>query len=246
MRPRPYIGVTGFMSRLEVEAVLSIFPENGPRDLMVGVLASAKTMAEPPIPVRWPQRYPRKEDIADIFVDDPRAVNLVHYATDDRHTLGEQLPRIPGGDLMHGYQLNVAWPSINPMKQATKDRRVVLQIGRKAVEEAKDSPSQVAWELSFYRDFVTDVLFDPSGGKGLPLDLDRAAAFVKAIAEACPTLGIGIAGGLSADRLPEVAPLLKRFPFLSIDAEGRLRTENDHLDPGLTLAYVQRALEICS
>lgn len=40
---KPYIGVTGFMKREEVEAVLAAFSENSTHKLMVGVLASSKT-----------------------------------------------------------------------------------------------------------------------------------------------------------------------------------------------------------
>jgi hypothetical protein len=41
----PYIGVTGFMSALEVEAVLAAVPSDKKYVLMAGVLASNKTLA---------------------------------------------------------------------------------------------------------------------------------------------------------------------------------------------------------
>jgi len=40
----PYIGVTGFMSSSEIEAVLGAVPKESRYSLMVGALASGKTL----------------------------------------------------------------------------------------------------------------------------------------------------------------------------------------------------------
>jgi len=42
-------------------------------------------------------------------------------------------------------------------------------------------------------------------------------------------VGIGVAGGLDAENVRELAPLLRDWPDLSLDAEGRLREADDTL-----------------
>ncbi len=250
--PCPYIGITGFMSREEVRAAVLRFPD-GVRDVAVGVLASAKTFANPPISVRRPNRYPAAGEIADILAwgspDDGleillRVLCLVHYATDDAETLGEQLEAVCAAvGRFGGFQLNVAWPPITPRLAAVCKgrRRIVLQINRRAVEQAGGTPQGVIARLATYvaSGLVTDVLFDASGGEGKEIDAEAVAPFVEAAAEAYADLGIGVAGGLCAETLPALAPLVRRFPFLSIDAEGRLRDADDRLDMQKVLAYAR-------
>ena len=71
--------------------------------------------------------------------------------------------------------------------------------------------------------------------------MDDARALMLALRNTYPHLGIGIAGGLSADTLPHIAGLLQEIPDLSIDAEGQLRDENDHLDVNKAVRYVLAA-----
>ena len=75
-----YIGVTGFMNNSEVKKAIEIVPENTTYNLMVGILMSSKTLAG--FANKYPSRYPQRENIADIFIDHPKALNLIHYSTD--------------------------------------------------------------------------------------------------------------------------------------------------------------------
>ena len=136
----PYIGVTGFMSALEVEAVLSAVPTDKKYLLMVGVLASNKTLAGGP--GKWPGRYPSAEKIRDIFVIAPKTLNLIHYATYDRVNLSAQLEELAavGGPFLNGFQLNVCWPNPFDLEViARRNLRIVLQIGAKALEQSSSS-----------------------------------------------------------------------------------------------------------
>ncbi len=91
---RPYIGLTGFSSCAEIDCALEAFGRVGPieagavrdvlgksraipRLLMCGVLV--KETFGPSR--RYPGRYPAVETIADIFSDDPRALNLLHFCS---------------------------------------------------------------------------------------------------------------------------------------------------------------------
>jgi hypothetical protein len=241
MRPVPYIGVTGFMSQGEVAAALNAFrdgPATGGRKIMVGVLASSKTLAGQKN--KWPNRYPAPRDIARLFSTDPRALNLIHYATDDQSTLDEQLRTLLrlGGPNLHGFQLNMAWPDPGAL-EVLEGKRVVLQIGAKAIALAGDAEDIASCVDEYTHDgHITDVLIDASGGKGVPMDPDLVIACVDAIADWHPDLGIGVAGGLSAATLGSLRPITGTFPFVSIDAEGRLRTDDDRLDVAAMQEYL--------
>ncbi len=181
---RGYIGITGFMKRAEVERALAHL-EHPPheheahRQLMVGVLVSLDTLNGKP-PARYPNRYPAIKQVAKIFTDDPRALNLIHYVTSDRSTLPDQFARLikAGGPNLHGFQLNMRWPDPAALAPLL-GLRVVLQIGEKALEEANHDPKAIAILVGAYVDIVTDVLIDPSGGGGRPIDLEHSLAYVR-------------------------------------------------------------------
>lgn len=107
----PYIGVTGFMNDNEVHGVLEVFDESVSARLMVGVLVSDTTLGGQSN--KHSHSFPKREEISNIFVDDPRVLNLLHFNTHNRDELLAQLRTGMkyGGPNCHGFQLNVAWPN---------------------------------------------------------------------------------------------------------------------------------------
>lgn len=244
--PRSYIGVTGFLHRQEVEAALAAMPQNLDKELMVGVLACAQTLRGETN--KWPNRYPRVNEIANIFISNARTLNIIHYNTDDQNTLEIQLARMIrlGGPVLDGFQLNMVWPDPNMLKRAFAERpiRVILQIGVNAYRKVGSNPDQLAQQLDAYKGVVTNILFDPSGGLGRSIDPTTAFAVLHAIRARHPTLGLGIAGGLCAETLHTIKPITQQFPQVSIDAEGRIRKHPDAiLDQEKTAAYIRVAAE---
>lgn len=230
----PYIGVTGFMSRTEVSEALAMVPQGSTRRLMVGVLMSSKTFAG--LPNKWPGRYPKKEVAADIFIDDPRALNLIHYNTDAHNTLQDQLidiTRFIGSDRFDGFQLNVRWPGATDIRNYQRmfpDKLIVMQIGGGALSDVEQIGrlGDILYLVYDHRAccgwIIDSILIDPSGGKGLPLDTTKGAEHLREAHHRFPEMGIGIAGGLGPETLHLIEPLMREFPNLSIDTEGRLRT----------------------
>ena len=239
----PYIGVTGFMSKEEITEAVGVFdrlPYESDRKLMVGVLASCKTLAG--FTNKHPNRYPRVNSIEGLFPPHRRTLNLIHYATDDSHTLDDQLEtliRLGGRDL-DGFQLNVCWPDPNTIN-VPKCMRIVLQLGSAALQQADNRPETVAEMLDYYKDRITDVLVDASAGKGIPINPDTAQAYVRAIRSRHRWLGVGVAGGLCSSALPRLRQLAEHYTSISFDAEGRLRDEEDHLDMKKVKPYIQMA-----
>lgn len=225
-----YIGVTGFVARDEVLAVLSVVPPDGPK-LMVGVLVNSKTVYGEP---NSKHRYPPKIDVGNIFVDDPRVLNLVHFNTRQISFYYEMLGAyILAGEHCHGFQLNIAWPDVGTLSSwriSEPTAIVVLQIGGTAFYMVGNDHQRLADKIEReYKGLIDYVLFDLSGGEGRLLNVSVCTKSLRALFERDLPIGLGVAGGLSPSMLPLVAPLLREFPGLSINAESGLRNGDDHL-----------------
>jgi hypothetical protein len=220
------------MTQAEVRATIAAYSkawaEEAPgreptHDLMIGVLATADTLAGKK-PGKF-RRYPRVEDIADIFVTGPRVLNLVHYA-------GNKSPenlltlRAAAGPRCDGYQFNGSWPEHGDMATLCGEHRqerpftalrIVLQT-RTLDFSTASAP------------LATDLLLDLSGGKGIPIDLPAA---VRMLRHSPWSRGIGLAGGFCAESLPpawlfaEAAGVSMNLYGLSLDAEGKVRDDAD-------------------
>lgn len=229
------VGVTGFMARDEVLAALDALPEG--LTLMVGVLASAKSLRGERN--KWWRRYPRAEDIADIFVDDPRCLNLVHFAPGEMGANAGVVERISalGGPRCDGIQFNGVWPTL---MGAAVPRTVILQY-----KPGLSDPEATAALVRAFGVKKTHVLIDASGGRGEGLNLSMAERQIVALRAQEPQMQIGIAGGLCAETLHAASVLIQPYG-LSIDAEGRLRDgdEGGVLNLDKVRAYLKAASEI--
>ena len=237
----PYIGITDFTAREQVRNMLRVFLRGSPiwsrHHLHVGVMMSYKTLHG--LETRFAKAFPRKEDIADIFSDPvPFRMNCLHYADyETRPNIAEDLVRAIhyGGIGIHALQLDMIWPDPKQVARAVRTSRkqlgVILQIGAKAMEYAGDNPVTVVERLRAYEGVIERVLLDKSMGRGLGMDAAALALYARAIRKSFPDLGIAVAGGLGPDTLNLVEPLVKEFPGLSIDAQGRLRPSGSALDP---------------
>jgi len=250
----PYIGVTGFMSREEISEALSVFPFSVPRKLMVGILVSWKSLRGIPLKKRWQKQFPSPRLVRDLFSDDQRVINLVHYSTEEgkEEFLVEDMLNIHNlvGKNLHGFQLNISWPEIQLLKECREreltNTYIVLQISRKAVEMTGNTLQGVVDALSRYVELIDAVLLDPSGGRGQPFDTARAREFLTAITHQGWDISLGVAGGLGPDTLHLVEPLISEFPKLNIDAQGQLRDSEFNLDIKRTKTYLKKALRMFS
>ncbi len=247
----PYIGITGFMRKIEVEAALqSLKP--GRHKLMVGVLASGKTLNG--IPNEWRRRYRMPEGFANIFVEHERALNLIHFNTRERklYPVLEKLAlaRAWAGRHCHGFQLNMTWPNpeiLAALRLMPQAPVVVLQIGSDAFKEVDCDPLRVAHKVATqYASYVDYVLIDKSGGFGKALDASFTLHCLNALAAATQgSIGLGVAGGLGGGNVRRLLdPIADKHPQVSIDAQGRLRNENDDLDMTKVLAYIRSAQKV--
>lgn len=253
----PYVGVTGFTTPDEVHQLLAQLADGyqnrlEARPLMVGVLVNSRTLTGKN-PEKQSPRYPTLDDVKPIFEQaqrqgDKMTLRLVHFNTKTPQSLGDELKQLAEhcGWQMEGVQLNVCWPDPDQLKDALKDfRRVVLQIGKEAYQECIYTWKSISLCLNAYKGLITDILIDPSGGRGVLVNLEHMPRTLADIKEKHPNLGIGVAGGLDKKTSKSLAPLFAEFPDLSVDAESRLRSEDDtHLDIVKTREYVKSVFDV--
>jgi hypothetical protein len=256
---RPYIGITGFMNDTEIEAVASGY-DGAHRDpfIMAGILVSSKTFLGKSN--KWPNRYPDFHAIRTMLAygksADLRDIDFyIHYNTDcrDERLLFELLALVGAYPSITGLQLNIAWPDpkvLHAFADMTADRyRIILQIGIGAMSDIGFDPQILVSRLNSYIPSVPVidyVLLDPSGGYGKPMDVQMAEKYLDQIyaKDLHKRFGIGIAGGLCAENVAGIASLIKKFPGLCIDAEGKLRDGDDRLSVRSAVNYANKALEL--
>lgn len=227
-----FIGITDFTTRAETEKMLAVLRREGGnqpvRKLGVGVMVSHSTLHG--LPSRFTDVFPQKEKIADIFFDDPLAVNVLHYADYKGIDVARSLASAAkwGGQNMQAMQLDMTWPStkaIRSFRENRPDIKLILQIGKAAFEQIEESSEELVARLKSYSGDVDYVLLDKSMGQGRPMSAGLLLPFASAVSQKLPDMGIVAAGGLGPDTLNLVEPLLKVCPNLCIDAQGRLRPD---------------------
>jgi hypothetical protein len=133
---------------------------------------------------------------------------------------------------VRGLQLNVLpWMDVNfaplwrTLKRQYPDIALVLQAHKATMTQY--TPQQIAERL---RGLPIDyLLFDASQSRGTIYDLEDMRAYVDAARTERPSLGIVVAGGLSAPVMSShFAPLLGDYSIPSCDAFGQLQSPVTH------------------
>ena len=225
--------------------IANAVPTNSKRKAMIGVLISQRSLRG--CSNQWPNRYPKIDQVADLFLPHPAVFNVVHYNTDDPTSLCQQLSEVIqlAGPNLHGFQLNLPWPPPDELGRFAgqyPSLKFILQIGQESFRIVAERPAGIADRLrEDYQGLVHYVLLDLSAGYGQPLDTSWCLQNLRELQSANLGLGLGVAGGLSSSTLHSVEPLIEEFPSLSIDAEARLRDDGDNLVMSLALDYIERA-----
>jgi hypothetical protein len=106
--------------------------------------------------------------------------------------------------------------------------------------------------MATYKSLPSAVLLDRSMGKGKGMDAEVLLKFAHAWQKTYPgsqTMGpeLIVAGGLGPSTMNLLEPIVRVFPDVSIDAQGRLRPSGDALDPidwDMAEDYLRAALEL--
>ena len=234
---QPYVGVTGVKSPAQVKGVVDCFARHGLCQIgqgsyqgMLGFLVSQKRLAQRDIPG---DQSPAAKDLADLCALVPDGLlPMMHYHTAEKDTLVSQVKELFSVGSMYdrgvcrALQLNVDWPPVGQVEgimDAFPEMRIVLQLPRRATEGR--SVEEIAGLARPYAPSVAYALIDPSGGEGIPFDIDRSVELMLALHEALPGVVIGAAGGLRGETVRQrVEDIRTRYlPPFCIDAQGGLR-----------------------
>lgn len=254
----PYIGITDFTKFEQVEKMLKVFdahlPRGSNRKLHIGVMVSHKTLHN--IPNIWQDVFPAKGDIASIFASH-EAYNCVHFADYGKHkatfvTHNDIVETLHyAGENVHALQLDMTWPDpwqiSQGIRHSGKKVEVILQIGKKSIEEIGDDPHDIVQMLSSYEGVIARVLLDKSMGRGVGMVAQELIPLIHAIKAKYPTLGISVAGGLGPTSIDLVRPIVEMYPDVSIDAQSKLRPSGSALDPvdwDMAAEYLVKALKL--
>lgn len=247
---KPYVGITGITRPAQTRAIDQMlvaldWPDS--HQVMYGVLASGWTLqGRAPTNTR---QYPPAVELGGLVSRHPQALNLIHYNNGRRpYALDMQLASLKAlAPNFNGAQLNFAWPNpVELRREVASPNVIVLQVGSLAMREAgRDKAAQ--W-LRPYGGVVDYALVDPSGGTGKPFDGAYMNLLLNDLSMASRLyrleIMLGIAGGLSAESIPLLAPLLRRFPDLSWDAQAGLRDADDELDLDRVQQYLAASLHL--
>lgn len=249
-----YIGITDFETPKQAQAMADLFAANiGTnimRKLMVGVMMSYKTLNR--ISTSWAGIWPPSEHVSSIFINHTHVLNTLHYADCDGRDVYNSIIRaaIYGGDNLHALQLDMIWPSPKDLigfKESFPNIALVLQIGGPAFAAVGDSPGSLVERLATYDFSIDYILLDKSMGRGIGMQAERLRPFIEAIYKSNSSISVGVAGGLGPTSLHLVEPLIREFPQLNIDAQGRLRPSSNMRDPIdwiLASTYLTKAIQM--
>lgn len=249
--PKPYIGITDFTKHEETIAMQNFFREysgtTGNHALHIGVMMSRKTLNN--IPSKWSNIFPSKRKIADIFVKDKYTLNVLHYADYDGVDVARNLAKATlwGGENMDALQLDMIWPDpavIKSYRLDYPDKEIILQINSKSLAIVDHNVDELLKRLELYGDSVNYCLLDMSMGRGIGLDTNQLLPYLKKLDY--PGRDLAVAGGLCAETLHLIEPLIEQFPDLSIDAQSKLRPSGSAIDPidwQMARAYLEAAVK---
>lgn len=247
-----YIGICDFPSGEQSLESAQFFDSicDSPRmigcKLMIGVMMSFKTMTGKPS--KWTNIFPKKEDVASIFVDHHRAFNTLHYADYDSNTSVAHLVEAVewGGPQLHAIQLDMIWPPdviVKGLKRRFPKLKVVLQINTKALGIVEGNPDLLVEWLKRYGGAVDYALLDKSHGKGIGMEAEVLLPFLRAIADQLPEMGLVGAGGLGPYTMNLAEPLIKEFGTkISLDMQGQLRPSGNAAEDPICWRRADKAL----
>lgn len=235
----PYIGVTDFMSHDQVLQAVAAISEDVFRRLHVGHMMSYKTYHGIPTETGWENIWLRGEKLEALFQPHPKVFNVLHFAdyshpyslTDSSDLIGACKEC---GPYLQGLQLDMIWPRaslIQEVKSAFPHLEIILQLGKTSLQILEKSEGFFDLELERYSKYVDYFLIDWGMGKGQPMDLEMVGSYLDMSCEVLSQEKIAVAGGLGPHTYEVIRGFLQKYPLVSCDAQGQMRSTCKATDP---------------
>lgn len=250
--PQPYAGITGFTTDAHVSHGLRYFAEAGfapdaDHIGMVGFAVDHGIIRSGKAHPHAPRYFRNAADIAPLAERTRQhALNVVHYTPPERQFAAadarEVVAELYQANLCRTLQINGDTPDANEVEALLRefpDLGVVFSIHPELIRAGN---GHIVESLRRYRGNVRYALIDPSLGESKDIQVETAADIAKALEDADLGITIGFAGGFSgenaAGRIAQLRKALGHSRF-SVDAEGKLHTKDDRLDPAKMQSYLQ-------
>lgn len=245
----PYIEVCGITEEREIAVLGTLIEERGighrskaPHRVVLGIKASSESLAlgyERPLKSTFLTAW----EIDDLMVtfDHYKIDSVLHYRTSELVTIGLQAVGVCAAFDPDLVQIDADWPD---MTLFVAEPRLILRIKEGARDRITSNLAVFSFQQEGDENFPGGVILDQSDGRGIPLDTDGTLAALRDINQLMPDLNLAITGGLDAESLPRILPIIREFPRLSISAEGCLRRPNGEIDLEKALAYLAKAYEL--
>ena len=226
----PYIGITDFVNREQVELVKDCIPRRLNRRIHVGAMTSYKVQHGIPTRIGWENIWLSEEGLHELFVDDKEVFNVIHYAdySEPNLTKVEDLVEAlrKSGPCVNGIQLDMVWPSIGLVRESSTmfpEISIILQVGKVALGQLKTKKESLLDRVISYEPFVEYFLIDFSMGKGIPFNPTEALMYIEELIPYISQDRIVVAGGLGPTTYDLMLPVFKKYPNVSCDAQGQLK-----------------------
>lgn len=261
MAAKAYVGITGPVNVQETRDICREFSKAGytletSHIPMLGFLVSYKTLNGQ---ATLNRRYPPVSTLSELLqTTEGKVLTMVHCNSKEMDSLSNQVAQIfrevYEKGLCRAIQLNLVWPDLSQVAKI-KEQHPKMQIVFQASHTAMDgkTPTQIATGIKTYGNLISYVLIDPSGGRGIPFDLESSVAIYSELREQCPDLTIGFAGGFTGENVaPRLKDLIQQIGEINfcIDAEGGLRDKitsaygDDLLNLKKVREYLQSAASV--
>ncbi len=235
----PYIGVTDFMSHVQVTLALKSMSSNVRRRLHVGHMMSYKTFHAIKTATGWENIWLRGEKLQALFQPHPNVFNVLHWADYQfPYFLSEAADIVQAckeaGPHLQGLQLDMIWPRrdiIEAIKSELPHLEIILQLGKVALLRLDKEFGHFDKTVAHYSECVDYFLVDWGMGRGEPIDAEIASTYVDIACEIVPERRVAIAGGLGPTTYEVLRQFLKKYPLLSCDAQGQMRSSGKATDP---------------
>jgi phosphoribosylanthranilate isomerase len=243
---KPYVGVTGFKTKDEVNEIARMAEKIGypfSHTVMFGYLASSKRLQNP---FSGGKRSPAVADLASLVSSTPNwAISMIHYFTENKSQMLLEVDYLAKTTNANAVQLNIAWPNIadiEKLKEKNSSLQLLLQIPKRATQGL--DIYQIVKKTKDYNALVDYVLIDPSGGEGKEFDMNESVELINELNHAMTHSLIGIAGGFKpenvSERIKTLNLLVEKEYF--IDAETGIMTNNS-LDMNKVNSYLQKSYD---
>jgi hypothetical protein len=245
-RPRPYVGISGIGLSEEHAYIREMWNETSlaeaGRLILLGIKGCSNQTEDKPDRHGdiW---YPCGDAVSQTLLPPPAdsgelptiqayfGEEAENYSSDRLQQATERmLGRISSAqaiqyDMFPWYEAD-AQKYLRQLHSDRPDLQMLIQLNKGVLDVS--TPRELTEKLARQADVWSYALFDTSHGEGVEISVDHIAPFLEAVYSHpdLDHLNFAVAGGLSADTLPLIADLLRRYPELSFDSESRLHYQN--------------------